>query len=606
MKIQNHIFWILERLLKKDKYYPKIMKTLIHSLVLIISIQLLNAQHVEVTGVVKDSKTQKSLSFASISVVGTTKGTISNEDGYFSLILHDSLSDFICTYVGYKKQIIKYKSGKLLYEIQMEPSEQMLKEVTILANDSDKLYELVAMIKKNKPANNSVAKGYFESKSYCDTQQVELVTAFYNIHSRGYEITDLQLKAGKVGYQKFGSRIFMNIEASKSITGMEIFNRHEGFPENPMLMRIGELKKKYVLDQTEIFLTETGDTIVGVEFTPKNPNENLFSGKLWVNSSNARLIKIKLYCRNCMTHPFTPLTPSDQLTNVNMEINRSFHATATNYYVDHADFTFIAQFSSRHSSQNNYKYPIHSRAILHSFDTTSIYIIPKFEFPDSSISDYSKIFSFPYIPEFWESQKPYQIRDQFQRNENFYSNPKTILNGAGFHPSMSKKEKIFTTPYTHWSEKRTLLNTDKKIPTSTHKIDQQLPGEKYHLEVQIFLDVNKHNDSTMITTRTIIDPYATFFNFPSDSLSNCFINLYFDLCESERRKFEKSIINNQFTQAEIDIRFNKFKSELADIQNRFLNETDRGTNYGALYKWNEYIFQQTGIDNMRIFNVARK
>ena len=101
-------------------------------------------------------------------------------------------------------------------------------------------------------------------------------------------------------------------------------------------MRIGELKKKYVLEQTEIFLSERCDTIVGVEFTPKKSNENLFSGKLWVNSANARLIKLKLYCRNCMTHPFTPLTPSDRLTNVNMEINRSFHATSANHFIDHA------------------------------------------------------------------------------------------------------------------------------------------------------------------------------------------------------------------------------------------------------------------------------
>ncbi len=582
------------------------MKTLILSLVLFFSIQFLNAQQVEVKGVVKDSKTQTTLPFASISVIGTTKGTISNEDGYFSLSLPDSISDFVCTYVGYKKQIVKYESGKLLYIILMEPSEQMLREVTIRASDSDKLYELVAMIKKDKPANITVSKSYFESKSYCDTQQVELVSAFYNLHSKGYEITDLQLKAGKVGYQKFGNRIFMNIEASKSITGMEIFNRNEGFPENPLLMRIGELKKKYVLEQTEIFLSERGDTIVGVEFTPKKSNENLFSGKLWVNSANARLIKLKLYCRNCMTHPFTPLTPSDRLTNVNMEINRSFHSTSANHFIDHADFTFEAQFSSRYSSQNNYTYPIQAKAILHSFDTTSIYTIPEFEFPDSSISDYSKIFAFPYIPEFWESQKPHQISDQFQRNENFYSNPKTILNGAGFHPTMSKKEKLFTTPYTHWSEKRTLLNTDKTIPSANYKIDQQLPGEKYHLEVQIFLDVNKNNDSILITTRTILDPYATFFNFPSDSLSNCFINLYFDLCETERRKFEKSISHNQITLTEIDIRFKKFKLDLADTQNRFLKETDRGTNYSALVKWNEFVFQQTGIDNMQIFNVARK
>ncbi|MBK8874670.1 MAG: carboxypeptidase-like regulatory domain-containing protein [Bacteroidetes bacterium] len=173
------------------------MKTLILSLVLFFSIQFLNAQQVEVKGVVKDSKTQTTLPFASISVTGTSKGTISNEDGYFSLSLPDSISDFVCTYVGYKKQIVKYESGKLLYIILMEPSEQMLREVTIRASDSDKLYELVAMIKKNKPTNITVAKSYFESKSYCDTQQVELVTAFYNLHSKGYEINRLATESRK-------------------------------------------------------------------------------------------------------------------------------------------------------------------------------------------------------------------------------------------------------------------------------------------------------------------------------------------------------------------------------------------------------------------------
>jgi hypothetical protein len=120
------------------------------------------------------------------------------------------------------------------------------------------------------------------------------------------------------------------------------------------------------------------------------------------------------------------------------------------------------------------------------------------------------------------------------------------------------------------------------------------------------MDLNRNGDSLEITTATILDPYSTFFNFPSDSVSNCFINLYFDLCESYRRKFQLSVSDRSLTEQQIEQQFDAFSDELNQIQKTFLKETARGTRYEGLTKWNEVIRQNLGIDNMQLFNVQKK
>ena len=92
------------------------------------------------SGILKDSKTGESLPFANILVKGTSNGTTTNMDGYFTL--HNVPSDtstLIASYIGYKKTEIKLNPNlsKINLLIEVVPSSFNLNEVVITGQRED-------------------------------------------------------------------------------------------------------------------------------------------------------------------------------------------------------------------------------------------------------------------------------------------------------------------------------------------------------------------------------------------------------------------------------------------------------------------------------------
>src|SRR5688500_14991221 len=82
-------------------------------------------QHV-IEGKVVDNETGKPIPFASISLVGTSKGTTCNLNGVFSLAVSDSVSIKV-TCVGYESQVLN--SLEEMHLIKLKPIATQLKEV---------------------------------------------------------------------------------------------------------------------------------------------------------------------------------------------------------------------------------------------------------------------------------------------------------------------------------------------------------------------------------------------------------------------------------------------------------------------------------------------
>jgi len=100
------------------------------------------------TGIVRDKKTGEALPFANVGVLGTTLGTYTNADGYFSLInVPSDTSTLLITYIGYKTGTIFLSPDlpvtNLLIELELQS--QTLTEVVIsgeqqqLMNTNDKI-----------------------------------------------------------------------------------------------------------------------------------------------------------------------------------------------------------------------------------------------------------------------------------------------------------------------------------------------------------------------------------------------------------------------------------------------------------------------------------
>jgi ferric enterobactin receptor len=103
---------------------------------------------INLTGVVKDKMTGEALPFANVGVKGTSQGTYTNADGYFSLInIPTDTSTLLITYIGYKTGTIFLTPDLPLTNllIEIESQAQTLREVTIegeqhrLMNASDKI-----------------------------------------------------------------------------------------------------------------------------------------------------------------------------------------------------------------------------------------------------------------------------------------------------------------------------------------------------------------------------------------------------------------------------------------------------------------------------------
>ena len=108
----------------------KIALTLISCVLFLVT----NAQSVDIQGVLMDSVTQKPVPYANIGIAEKNLGTVSDENGRFSLAVPDSLAkhDLTISRIGYQKMTIAINSfGKLNDTLLLIPETYELQEVTI-------------------------------------------------------------------------------------------------------------------------------------------------------------------------------------------------------------------------------------------------------------------------------------------------------------------------------------------------------------------------------------------------------------------------------------------------------------------------------------------
>jgi len=107
------------------------------------------ASHVH--GVINDDKGEV-LSFASIYIKGTSKGTTSNIDGFYSLNLQPGTYELIFQYIGYDSKTEKVTVGEedIELNVTLSPIANSLQEVVVTAGE-DPAYRIIRKaIKKRK------------------------------------------------------------------------------------------------------------------------------------------------------------------------------------------------------------------------------------------------------------------------------------------------------------------------------------------------------------------------------------------------------------------------------------------------------------------------
>ncbi len=113
--------------------------------VLMLTSSVLFAQTRTITGTVTDESTSESMPGATIMVKGTTKGTTTDMDGNFSLLLNANETTLVVSFVGYETKEVSVGTSAII-NVALVPSKTSLQEVVVVGYGTVKAKDLTASI----------------------------------------------------------------------------------------------------------------------------------------------------------------------------------------------------------------------------------------------------------------------------------------------------------------------------------------------------------------------------------------------------------------------------------------------------------------------------
>ena len=554
----------------------------------------------EIEGRVINATTKEPVSFANVYNKTLQKGTITNDDGYFRIVISGPRDSIVIIFIGYETQFVKLAGQQDFYTIYLEESTQLLREIVVTPNDNLYLFDLLVKCKSKASSFQADAKAYYELKTFRDEQQIELVEGYYNAAIAGYELSGLTLKAGRLAMQPYDNRFFASMESSTAITAMKLLSNNSNFPDSPLELSKKEMRKNFDLSLDKKYVDDNADSIYVISYEPVDTAGMFFKGTVWVNKTNNTILKITLNCHHCKKYPFQPIFPGDTISNVSFAITKTFTTDQGHTVFNHIDFSYIIDYRSRVGEAYAQSYSIKSNAILYAYDFRKTFLIPTFNVTDGAYSDYRKINAMPYNDFFWRYNDEYRLKDGDNSNELFFNDTYSFTNKTIFKSNPLMKSKLFQHPYIQWSEDRVFFK-DIAVDTSAASPSTDVIADKYNLGVKLFVDINTYQDSTSIFSATIFDPYVSFYHLPIDNKAHCFINMYFDICEIERRKLENELKSAVKDVKQFDKIYHELETRFQAKKTQYLKEVDRGMNEPEMKKWNDYIYHELAINNIAIF-----
>jgi len=596
------------------------MKTCLTILCLCFSVLSWSQENFQ--GTVKDSKTKEPLPYCSVSIKGSHTGTITNTDGTFLLKIIPGKDTVLFSYLGYQTLAIPSAIIVLNNSIFLQQKEVQLREVTVNAKD-DFLYQAMDQCRK-KLLENKIkrsSKVYYGLETLTKDRPVELLECYYNGYFDGTMVDRLMLKNGRIGLAALDNRFFLSLNSSKAISGMALTIANDHCPAIPLQYNKRAMKKLFRLE-----MVSSDDKMYNIKFIPRENIHEKFSGNAWIDKETFELFKISLSVENTTTHPFLPLFPFDSLYNLNLEISQTFRQENKEVIPDHINFNYSFMYKSVRDTPTMKVRSIDTRemrgrGILYFYDYDKPFILPYFDY-DNDYDDYRKISIIPYNELFWKNTSAMLLTAKQKENLGFLSHEGCLVNfregnyGRDFLIA-DKKDSTFYIFYsgfyeyyfTFWSpDKRIILN--RKLTHYTAYTPEQynarVLSDLYSLRVQILLDVTEVRDSLYCRSYTVFDAAKTFFHLPSQPWTNAFLNIYFDICEIERRKMEKELNVSVQSRAVIDAIYKKTCENMDSWTKKYLKEVQSGKNQEKLAEWNQYVITNLGINNIQLFQPEEK
>ncbi|XOV66196.1 MAG: hypothetical protein ACFHU9_11215 [Fluviicola sp.] len=532
------------------------------------------------------------LAFGKVKVLNENRGAIANEDGRFSLndvspgdslkISHYSVSSRVVSVAYFLENDTLFLDERFqeIDAVEVQGTQGALLELFDIARDK---------ISKSQPIDS---KGYFSLESSADGTPVELIEAYYQGKTRGGRIEELELKNGRVGMSAMDNQYFVSLSTTQIL---QSYNLHKAtrsnFPESPMMLSLRKIKRLFHYRVTAI-----QDGILTIVFTPKKAVNRaaLFPTTVYLHKPTREILRIEFKKPNLTTHPFTEINPQDTIKRLDYLAAYTFENTT--HRLERIELNYQMKYKGSNGIRN-----ISSNAVLLFHDTASDFTLPVYSASTNLYSDYDKIVSQPYNAFFWNTNEAISPSDKKLLYKKYFERHGVLLN---FNELSAINPKVFANKLVPWSENRIQLydmndvNSYKVAAAERNEYhNRSVLSELYELQAFIYLDRNEANDSTHFKVETLINLDESFYYLKRTPYTVCFVNLYFDLVEIQRRKLA-ALVNEQQSDPESWIRlYQKNQTELDGILKNYLKTVERGTNLEVLNQYIDLVKEELGIDN---------
>ncbi|HNO04244.1 MAG TPA: carboxypeptidase-like regulatory domain-containing protein [Flavobacteriales bacterium] len=563
-------------------------------------------------GRVMDARTQEPLPYASVVTSKNGQGVITNEEGIFRITAVAEEDTLVFSYLGYRSVSMSAMQVRSLRDVRLQPSTTELAAVQVVGRN-DALYELViACGKQLRHGGRYEGKTYYQLETRTLDLPVEGVECFYNGRYNGADIEALDLKQGRIGLLPVHGRYMVNLNTSRAFMLLHPAERNSAFPATPLQYRSRKALHK-AFDLTVVATIHAPQELVQVSFTPKDTSGAFFSGKLWIESATATVRSMELVCDRCTRHPFLPMGPGDELRDLSIHYHQTFstwegrpvvNTVALEYSYTYHTGSASARLAERDPAfRNDWKF--RTKSILHLYAPGEKFILPLFRY-DAGQMDYRKVLSMPYDSVFWTNAPSLVRTDRQQRDETLFAQEGLLLGTREMDPMDTGRSGFFESNYAFWSaDKRirlkNMLDSAAAAPRPATAESATATADQLNLVVQLYLNVDRTPEGYRSFSATVFDGFNSWCHLPDKQRSDVLLNIYFDLCEVERRRMQVALEAPGLSLDRIRAIHAEAETAMERNTSAFLKDTHYGADQQAMKHWNDLVRRELGVDNFKIF-----
>ena len=288
---------------------------------------------------------------------------------------------------------------------------------------------------------------------------------------------------------------------------------------------------------------------------------------------------------------------------VDMRYSIFFRQDAGGDRLAHIELTY--DLSYRMGDQQTRK--LHTVAILRPYDLGEPFFEPIFDTPYDR-SDHCQITFLPYDSVFWSLNQGLVRTDRQEAALRFFADHGALV-GHKDRSFTDVDDLLFDGLYTVWSStsritRSTIVRSEPPSPIQGNTLAEnatQARSTKVDIEATIYLDAYEGPGGYSVRSATILDVFGSRYDLPMESGTNAFLNIWFDLCEIERRRMERDLGYGTLTEEKVRTAHAETMERIERTTLRFEKETSMGKNVEAMQSWNELVLRELGLNNLALF-----